>query len=72
MRRQRRRHICRHRHGRREVAARRQFEKTARRVEHFLAMPASHEAATRRELRGLDTEDGFTEGAARYEEHGGR
>ena len=52
-----------------EVPALGDVEQAARRVEYFIAMPAAHKATALRELRGLQTEDGFTEGATRRQEH---
>jgi hypothetical protein len=57
------------RFGAGEVPALADVEQAARRVEYFMAMPAAHEAAPLRELRRLQTEDGFTEGATRRQEH---
>jgi hypothetical protein len=55
--------------GQCEVAAFGHFVQTTRCVESFLTMAAAHEAAARGELRRLDTEYGFAEGAARGQEH---
>ncbi len=52
-----------------EVAVLVQFEQAARCVECFMAMSATHEAAAQRELRRLQAEDGFAEGATRRQEH---
>jgi hypothetical protein len=57
------------RRRRTEIGAVSQIEQTARRIEHFLAVPAAHQPATQRKLRRLEPKDRFAEGTARRKNH---
>ncbi len=58
-------------YGTGEIAAHGHVEQAARRVKRFLTVAAAHKSAPHGKLRGLDSEDGFAEWAARCQKHVG-